>query len=80
MIKLEQVDDDGYVFEMPIPIAITVPARRGEGRGARPQALVREIIMRPGMNETRIELDREPTEVVFDPDHWVLMQMESNRR
>ena len=32
------------------------------------------------MNETRIELDREPTEVVFDPDHWVLMQMESNRR
>ena len=80
VIKLEQVDDDGYVFEMPIPIAITVPARRGEGRGARPQALVREIIMRPGMNETRIELDREPTEVVFDPDHWVLMQMESNRR
>ena len=80
VIKLEQVDDDGYVFEMPIPIAITVPARRGEGRGARSQALVREIIMRPGMSETRIELDREPTEVVFDPDHWVLMQMESNRR
>ena len=80
VIKLEQVDDDGYVFEMPIPIAITVPARRGEGRGARSQALVREIIMRPGISETRIELDREPTEVVFDPDHWVLMQMESNRR
>ena len=80
VIKLEQVDDDGYVFEMPIPIAITVPARRGEGRGARSQALVREIIMRPGMSETRIELDREPTEVVFDPDHWVLMQMEPNRR
>ena len=80
VIRLEQIDDDGYVFEMPIPIAIMVPARRGEGRGARSQALVREIIMRPGMSETRIEIDREPTEVVFDPDHWVLMQMESNRR
>ena len=86
VITLEQVDDDGYVFEMAIPVAITVPAdpavrtgRQG-GRGADPQTLAREIILSPGMSETRIELDREPTAVVFDPDHWVLMEMEFNRR
>ena len=88
VITLEQIDDDGYLFEMPIPIAITVPAgppaagggRRGRGRGAGPRTVSDRIMMQPGISETRITLDREPTEVVLDPDHWVLMAADFNRR
>ncbi len=89
LITLEQIDDDGYLFEMPIPIAITVPAapppggggRRGRGgRGAGPRIVSDRIMMQPGISETRIVLDREPTAVVLDPDHWVLMEVEFNRR
>ena len=40
VIDLEQVDDDGYTFEMPIPFAITLPPPAGGGgRGGGPQTI-----------------------------------------
>jgi len=31
-------------------------------------------------SQTRIALDRAPSEVVLDPDHWVLMELEFRQR
>jgi len=88
VIDLQQVEDDGYTFEMPIPVSITLPpgataagGRGGRGgRGAAPQVLSRHVMMPRASSQTRIALDREPTEVLLDPDHWVLMELEFGRR
>lgn len=83
VISLEQIEDDGYTFEMPIPIAITVPpdpAAGGRGRSGGPQTITDQIMMPRTSAETRIALDREPAEVVLDPDHFVLMELQFGRR
>ena len=90
VITLEQINDDGYMFEMPIPVRITVPPAAGQagggrrggrrGRGAGPSIVANQIMMQPGISETRIALDREPTDVILDPDSWVLMEVDFSRR
>jgi aminopeptidase N len=91
VIELEQIEDDGYAFEMPIPVRITVPpaaaasgARGGRGgrggRGTGPQTVERHIMMLHARSQTRITLDRAPSGVVLDPDHWVLMEVEFRQR
>jgi len=84
VIDLEQIEDDGYTFEMPIPIAITIPPDpAGGGRGRRgggPQTITDHIMMPRTSSETRIALEREPTEVVLDPDTQVLMELEFGKR
>ena len=92
VIDLEQVEDDGYTFAMAIPVRIVVPpaevaagggrgggGARG-GRGAAPQTLERHIMMPATSSQTRIALDRAPSEVALDPDHWVLMEADFERR
>jgi aminopeptidase N len=91
VIELEQIEDDGYAFEMPIPVRITVPpaaatsgARGGRGgrggRGTGPQTVERHIMMLHARSQTRITLDRAPSGVVLDPDHWVLMELDFRAR
>ena len=97
VIELEQIEDDGYSFEMPIAVRITVPPGAPEpssqgggaggggrggrgGRGAAPQTVQRHIMMPRAASQTRIALDRAPSEVVLDPDHWVLMELEFRQR
>ncbi len=89
VVDLEQVEDDGYTFEMPIPIRITVPpdpatigggGRGGRGRAPGPQTLDRHIMMPATSSQTRIALERAPSEVLLDPDHWVLMEANFERR
>ncbi len=88
VIDLEQVEDDGYRFDMEIPVRIVVPPApaagsggggRG-GRGSRPQTIDRRIVMPATSSQTRIALERAPSEVVLDPDHWLLMEADFERR
>ncbi|MGD8329503.1 MAG: M1 family metallopeptidase [Acidobacteriota bacterium] len=81
VIELTQIEDDGYTFEMPIPVRIDVPAnpsagggRRG-GRGSGPQVLDRKVMMPRTSAQTRIALPRAPSAVTLDPDLWVLMEV-----
>jgi aminopeptidase N len=81
VIELEQIEDDGYTFEMPVSVRVTLPpvsgaeGRQGiRGQGA-PVLLDRSVMMPRTSGQTRITLPREPAEVVLDPDSWVLMEV-----
>jgi len=85
VIELEQVADDGYTFEMPIPLRVTVPpdpnAAPGRGgRGGGPQTVERQVMMPRTSGQTRIALDRAPSSVQLDPNVWVLMEVEFGQR
>jgi len=81
VIELEQIADDGYTFEMPIPVQVTLPpesgaqGRRGIRGGGAPVVLDRSVMMPRATGQSRIALPREPTSVVLDPDLWVLMEV-----
>ncbi|MDH3640410.1 MAG: M1 family aminopeptidase, partial [Gammaproteobacteria bacterium] len=67
-IELEQVQDDGYTFTMPIPVGIYA-----EGVD-RPRI---EVLEFDDMNKTfTIPIEERPTDIVLDPDTWVLMEAE----
>jgi aminopeptidase N len=70
-VELNQVQNDGSFFEMPVQVGLYF-----EG-DSRPQIELLQV------NETRntftLRVDREPENVVLDPDTWVLMEAEFGR-
>jgi aminopeptidase N len=65
-IELRQVQDDGYVFEMPMQVGIYF---EGESRPR-----IELIHVQGGTSRLSIPVDRAPASVVLDPDTWVLME------
>ena len=71
-VELNQVQDDGYSFRMPVQLGIYV-----EGN-SEPRI---EILNVDHMsNRFTISVDREPAAVVLDPNMWVLMDADFRRR
>jgi aminopeptidase N len=71
-VELDQVQDHGYTFEMPVQLGIYFV---GEAAPRVEVLRVDEV-----SNRFMIPVDREPVSVVLDPDTWVLMQAEFQRR
>ena len=72
-IELNQVQNDGYFFQMPVQLGIYYD---GE-----PQAQIETLQVTERQNSFTIELDRAPASVVLDPNTWVLMDAAfENRR
>ncbi len=67
IINLNQVQTDGSLFEMPIEIGIDF--------GDKPQHI--ELVKITGKsNSFKIKVDKEPKNVILDPNYWVLMNAE----
>ena len=71
-VELNQVQDDGYSFKMPIQLGIYL-AGETEPR-------IELLQVNDMRNRFTISVDREPESVVLDPDTWVLMDADFARR
>lgn len=71
-IELNQVQNDGYFFKMPVQLGIYFP---GETEPRIELLRVNEI-----RNRFTISVEREPESVVLDPDTWVLMDADFTSR
>jgi VCBS repeat-containing protein len=70
VLQLNQTQTDGSVFTMPIQVDIRQTGKQ-----------IRKTITLSGKSNTiSIPLDNAPTEVVLDPDHWVLMEAEMKQK
>ena len=67
-IRLDQVQNDGSIFKMPLQIAIQ---RQGKSI-----PLITTVTLADKSNTFTIPVEALPTEVVLDPDTWVLMDAE----
>lgn len=71
-VELNQVQDDGHTFTMPIQVGIYTDDVH------RPRI---EILQFDDLNRTfTIPVDERPSAVVLDPDTWVLMKAEFSER
>ncbi len=71
-VELNQVQNDTNFFQMPVQIGIYFD---GE-----PQPQIELLQVNDQQNTFTMALDREPADVVLDPNTWVLMQAEFVRR
>ena len=71
-IELNQVQNDGYFFKMPVQLGIYFP---GETEPRIELLRANEI-----RNRFTISVEREPESVVLDPDTWVLMDADFTSR
>ena len=71
-VELNQVQNDGYSFKMPVPLAIY----GADGEEPRIELLQVDEMT----NRFTISVDGEPESVVLDPDTWVLMDADFARR
>lgn len=71
-IDLNQVQNDGYFFQMPVQIGIYYD---GE---LRPRIETLQVNER--QNSFTIQLERAPANVMLDPNTWVLMEAEFEKR
>ena len=72
-IQLDQVQNDGYAFQMPVQVAIYYD---GE-----PRPQIETLQVNERQNAFTIAVDRQVVNVVLDPHTWVLMEAEfANQR
>jgi VCBS repeat-containing protein len=70
IMQLNQTQTDGSAFTMPLQIEIGQAGKQ-----------IRKTITLSGKSNTiSVPLDNAPTEVVLDPDHWVLMEAEMKQK
>ncbi len=71
-LQLDQVQDDGSLFLMPLQIAIKLPGK--------PAPMMKTISLKEKSNLYTIPVDIEPSAVALDPDSWVLMDAEFEKK
>jgi aminopeptidase N len=67
-LRLDQVQNDGSVFKMPLQVAIQ--------RQGKPIPLITTVTLADMSNTYTIPVDALPSAVILDPDTWVLMDAE----
>ncbi|MDP6200990.1 MAG: M1 family peptidase, partial [Candidatus Marinimicrobia bacterium] len=65
-IILDQVQNDGYLFNMPLQIGIYKPGET--------TPVIETIQVNKKRNSFTIKVDTEPKKIVLDPNLWVLME------
>ena len=71
-VELNQVQNDGYSFEMPVQLGIYFAGET--------EPHIEVLPVNDMTNRFTISVDREPEAVVLDPDTWVLMDADFARR
>ena len=64
-LSLNQTQQDGSLFKMPIQVAIYLPNQK--------LPLIKTIAIADKATVSIISIDAEPEKVVIDPESWVLM-------
>ncbi len=70
-IDLKQVQNDGFLFEMPIQVEISFPDSE--------KPTVESLALEGARKRFSIPVDGEPSGIVLDPGLWVLMDADFNR-
>jgi aminopeptidase N len=65
-ITLDQVQNDGYIFKMPLQIGIYKPGET--------TPVIETIQVNKKRNSFTIKVDTEPQKVILDPNLWLLME------
>jgi aminopeptidase N len=71
-IQLDQEQTDGSLFTMPIQASFALPGKT--------IPVQRTIILKDKSNRYTFPTEAAPTEVLLDPEHWVLMDAEFLRK
>jgi aminopeptidase N len=71
-IQLDQEQTDGSLFTMPIQVSFALPGKT--------IPVQRTIILKDKSNRYTFPAEAAPTEVLLDPEHWVLMDAEFLRK
>jgi aminopeptidase N len=69
-ITLNQVQDDGSLFKMPLEVAL-------QFKGGKTQ--IELLTVNEKNNEFTLKVDSEPEDVILDPNNWVLMEANFKR-
>jgi aminopeptidase N len=67
IINLSQVQTDGSLFEMPLEIGIDYGNK---------QQQIELINIKEQSNSFKLKVNKEPLEIILDPNYWVLMNHE----
>lgn len=71
-IRLDQVQNDGSLFTMPVPITVKVPGKTGT---------VKKVIELNKKSVVYIlPVDSIPSDIIIDPDKWVLMDVDFKKK
>ncbi|WP_419936087.1 M1 family aminopeptidase [Candidatus Palauibacter sp.] len=82
-VELEQVQDERYTFRMPVQIGIHLPSggpREGGVHGAAEPPRIEVVEVDARRSGFTIPVEAEPLDVVLDPDTWLLMDADFERR
>ncbi|MCB9056635.1 MAG: M1 family peptidase [Chitinophagales bacterium] len=71
-IQLDQVQEDGSLFTMPIQVGIQYPGKAS--------TTIKTITLEEKSNTYTITVDVTPSAVILDPDSWVLMNAEFGKK
>ncbi|MBC8346243.1 MAG: M1 family metallopeptidase [Candidatus Marinimicrobia bacterium] len=71
-IKLDQVQNDGYLFNMPLQVGIYKPGET--------MPVIKTIQVNKKRNSFTIKVDAEPEKIILDPNLWVLMEAEFEKK
>jgi len=71
-IHLDQVQDDGSLFSMPVQVGIYMPGT--------PEPVIKTVQVDKVANSFTLYSEGEPEKVVLDPDMWVLMDAEFEKK
>ncbi len=71
-IRLDQVQNDGSLFRMPIDVAIHYPGENAP--------MMEKLTIDKLSNTFTMDAKAEPSKVVLDPNKWVLMDAELGKR
>jgi aminopeptidase N len=71
-ITLDQVQNDGYLFKMPLQIGIYKPGET--------TPVIETIQVNKKRNSFTIKVDTEPKKIILDPNLWVLMEAAFERK
>jgi len=71
-IRLDQVQNDGSVFRMPVEAAVWYPGSS--------EPVIEKLDVAKLSNEFELAVKDKPEKIVLDPGHWVLMDAEFRER
>ncbi|WP_296704787.1 M1 family aminopeptidase, partial [Algoriphagus sp.] len=69
-IRLNQVQEDGSLFQMPIQVEVQYAEEKKQ---------LDTLLVNQKGNEFRVKVEREPKEVILDPGFWVLKEASFTR-
>ena len=82
-VEINQVQDEQYTFRMPVQIGLDIPSEGARGRdvhGSVDALRIEVVEVDERRNRFSIPVEARPRDVVLDPNTWLLMDADFERR